>query len=77
MFFPGLHLGPRACSPQANQQMNRGQEAGLRSACHTAKEIKKKKRETRLGFTCAEETEMIQVSAADFLSYFAKLKEPN
>ncbi len=45
MFFPGLHLGPRACSPQANQQMNRGQEAGLRSDCHTVKKKRERGRQ--------------------------------
>lgn len=40
--FPGLHLGPRACSPQAHQQTNGGQEAGLRSACHIPRREKRR-----------------------------------
>lgn len=67
MFFPGLHLGPRACSPQAKQQMNRGQEAGLRSARHVLE-----KKERGLGLTCAEETKRLPAVCHGHL---AKLKE--
>lgn len=63
MFFPGLHLGPRACSPQANQQMNRGQEAGLRSDCHIVRGE---------GGTGVHLCERNQVCPAVFLSCFAE-----
>lgn len=68
MFFPGLHLGPRARGPQANQQMNRGQEAGLRSACHS----EEGKKEGDWGSLVAGETETIRDSVAAFWRYLAK-----
>lgn len=47
MFFPGLHLGPRASSPQANQQMTEDTEErgnwGL---------LVQKKKGENLGFSC-------------------------
>lgn len=65
MFFPGLHLGPRACSPQANLANEEGAR-GRSEVCLSHTE----ENERGLGLTCAEEAGKIWVLPAVYLSYF-------